>query len=152
MAFPSKFKGRGGKKGMRQNDGRKKMSSVKLRPAPAPDASSRRRKRDGDDDGEGEQSATEEEREQEDEDDEEDGLDALNYTKALKGEAKPLAGCAVTVTGCSQVRSQLLDWAGELGAENTNDMSKRTTHLIAGKWGSLKYDVSCRADRAVAAS
>lgn len=141
-----------GKRGMRQNDGRKKMSNVKLRPVPAPAApqldnasnSHKRVQRDGhhvepqpDEDTSGEEGQDEDEESESD-------SDELNYTVALHAERKPLVGCNICVTGCADYKRQLLASAKDLGADTEGILSKWTTHLIADASGSPKFDVSPR--------
>ncbi|KAK4051586.1 protein kinase activating protein dpb11 [Microbotryomycetes sp. JL201] len=120
-----------GKKGMRQNNGKK--PSIRLKPRPnapahvtaAANGDGQRGLRDGmdtenDDD---EQSAAE--------DEEDEG-------------SKPLAGVVLTVSGCGQYKTALLDLAEQLGAVSDINMTHETTHLITDSAGSPKYEMAVK--------
>lgn len=129
FAFGSRGGKRGGKKGPRQNDG-KGRAGVTLRPAPALDAStSRARQRSlsperpwlDDDEGDEEQ---------------------ISYESALRPEKKPLQGFTVTISGCGREKGMLFELAKELGGSSQPSLTTDTTHLVADRWGSAKFDVS----------
>lgn len=115
---------------MRQNNGKRGATGHTLRPAPAPDASTSRRA-----------VSSSPERPWLDDQEEEDD-DQLDYLKALNREVKPLEGFTVTVSGCGKDKSGFMDLADQLGAKSQPALTNETTHLIADKHGSAKFDVS----------
>lgn len=133
MAFGARGKFPPGRKGMRQNNGKK--AGVKLKPAPsasmtAQTTTARQQDASNADD-------------QEEDDTEEEEIDELGMQPTgLAGERRPLEGVTVTVTGLSKQKSALLDMARELGATIEEGLTLHTTHLVAETAGSAKYEVS----------
>lgn len=134
MAFPGKLGG-GGKKGPRAHLGSFKNKQVKLRPAPEKSATDAT-KTSG-------QAYPGEDGLQEDDEDEEmgEGHDEFGYRENLRKEAKPCEGMVISVTGCGESKAQLFEIAAEMGGVAKGDLEAETTHLIADRPGSAKYEV-----------
>ncbi|BGP35488.1 protein kinase activating protein dpb11 [Rhodotorula toruloides] len=132
MPHPSQFKRPAGKKGPRQVTG-KRQPKITLRPAPARDpaapiADKGKRRADA---------AAEE-----DEGVEEDEQPRYGFRESLRGEAKPLEGLRISVSGCSGQKEDLWALAMEYGAERHGGLQEDTTHLIAAGRDSAKYKVA----------
>ncbi|KAM0789757.1 hypothetical protein ACM66B_006612 [Microbotryomycetes sp. NB124-2] len=120
-----------GKKGMRQNNGKKPSIRLKPRPNASNHASATTAKdatRDGKDRETDEDDCGEQLTEQEDDED----------------ELKPLNGVNLTVSGCGQDKTALLDLAEQLGAVSDINMTHQTTHLITDSVGSQKYEMAVK--------
>lgn len=131
MPHPSQFKRPAGKKGPRQVTG-KRQPKITLRPAPArdpaaPTADKGKRRAD--------------KAEEEDEGAEEEDQPRYGYRESLRGEAKPLEGLRISVSGCSGQKEDLWALAIEYGAERHGGLQEDTTHLIADGRDSAKYKV-----------
>lgn len=135
MPHPSQFKRAAGKKGPRQVTG-KRQPKITLRPAPARDPAAPTV-----DKGKRRAHAAEEEDEGADEDEE----PRYGYRESLRGEAKPLEGLRISVSGCSGQKEDLWALAIEYGAERHGGLQEDTTHLIADGRDSAKYKVRLRA-------
>ncbi|BGP27759.1 protein kinase activating protein dpb11 [Rhodotorula toruloides] len=132
MPHPSQFKRPVGKKGPRQVTG-KRQPKITLRPAPArdpaaPAADKGKRRADAVD--------------VEDEGADEEDQPRYGYRESLRGEAKPLEGLNVSVSGCSGQKEDLWALAIEYGAERHGGLQENTTHLIADGRNSAKYKVA----------
>ncbi|BGO95748.1 hypothetical protein NBRC10512_001584 [Rhodotorula toruloides] len=132
MPHPSQFKRPAGKKGPRQVTG-KRQPKITLRPAPArdpaaPTADKGKRRAD--------------KAEEEDEGAEEEDQPRYGYRESLRGEAKPLEGLRISVSGCSGQKEDLWALAIEYGAERHGGLQEDTTHLIADGRDSAKYKVA----------
>ncbi|GAA6039213.1 hypothetical protein JCM8097_000472 [Rhodosporidiobolus ruineniae] len=127
MPHPSQFKSKGGKKGPRQVTS-KRQPKVSLKPAPARSAGSAAPA----DDYPGEH---------DDEDDEDDSA-RYGYREALQGEAKPLEGLNVSVSGCAGRKEDLLELAVQYGAQRHGGLQEDTTHLVTDRPEGQKYQVA----------
>lgn len=125
MGFNQKM--RGGKKGMKQNNGVKR-SGVKLRPAPQQSTNSTL--------------SNQQEQEGNREEDEDDNDEEYDESRHFE-EKKPLCGCIITVSGCSEIKNDLLKMCESLGAKSGKGLTADVTHLITDSSGSPKYEVSC---------
>ncbi|GAA5863669.1 hypothetical protein JCM8547_003687 [Rhodosporidiobolus lusitaniae] len=126
----------GGKKGPRQATS-KRQPKITLRPAP-PKSAPRP-------DGDSSFSADEQDEHYDEEDQDEDAGEAdetYGYRQALKGEAKPLEGLNVSVSGCSGQKEDLLALADEYGAERHGGLQEDTTHLVTDKPEGAKYQMA----------
>jgi len=132
------FKGGGGKKGMRQVTS-KHQRKIILRPAPAPEPNATTTS------SKGKETHFEEDEEEEDEQDEDlerDPAGTYGYRESLLEKPKPLAGMAITVSGCQGQKENLLKIAHEYGAERHSGLQEDTTHLVTDRPEGAKYKVS----------
>ncbi|KAK4056406.1 protein kinase activating protein dpb11 [Microbotryomycetes sp. JL221] len=130
-----------GKKGMRQNNGKK--PSIKLKPAPAvqPSAS---RTANGDEPKRAKQRRKRDDNREHATDDEDAADDNGQDNDSNEDERKPLEGIGLTVSGCGRNKTALLTLATKLGATSSGDMTHDTTHLITDTAGSAKYEMAVR--------
>ncbi|GAA5930116.1 uncharacterized protein JCM15063_004721 [Sporobolomyces koalae] len=142
------FKNGGGKKGPRQVTS-KYQKKIILRPAPVRDRSTD----DATSTSKGKERAYDEP-DDDDEDDDQDSRDhdqteVYGYRESLLQDKLPLAGLAVSVSGCPGQKEDLLRIAEEYGAERHGGLQEDTTHVVTDKPEGAKYKIALERRMAV---
>ncbi|GAA5901568.1 uncharacterized protein JCM6883_000258 [Sporobolomyces salmoneus] len=135
------FKNGGGKKGMRQVTG-KHQKKIILRPAPIPESKKGKERSTSEDP----QDPSEEEHEEEEE---EEDTEQYGYRESLQQDRRPLAGFRISVSGCRELKQDLLEIAQEYGAERQGALHIDTTHLITDRPEGAKYKIALERKMAI---